>query len=116
MVVENRRRSFYTKKSLRGNRVKKCIHFPNGGGKGFRWFGYYEEDGSKFYRCQQCLYDLMGFVPFKARVMRKRRSCDICKITKTVIGFKISIPYPNGQKAFVCPMCICRKGQVIIND
>lgn len=111
MVQRARKRIVYIRKTRRTHEKRRCKHYPDGDKIGVRWAVLYQEDGTSCFRCQQCLYEQLGFMPSTIRLMRKNRRCHQCKITQSVIGFRSEIPAPQGQKAFLCKNCFIRMGE-----
>lgn len=101
-------------RTKRSNKIRECKHtkaLPEGvKARGLLWVRLNEKDKTRTYRCQECLYELIGFIPNEARLLRKERKCAVCGRVTRVIGFKAPLPLPEGKKSFVCIECFKNVG------
>lgn len=98
--------------TIRSHRTRRCKHAVNTDMRlrGLLWVIFHDDVQNKdFHRCEECMKELVGFIPLEARVLRKDRECCRCHEVKKVIGFKTPIPVP-GQRAFVCIDCFKEVG------
>jgi len=105
-VIRNNNRLKFLGK-VKSHRLRSCKHTKRVPFKmpGLIWVTLYAKDGRDVHRCQECLNELVGFVPMEARMLRKERVCCKCGETKKVIGFKTLLPVPEGTVAFACIDC-----------